>query len=377
MHKALSDKKDPIMPLRRVLMLVTLVAALTLPASAFAAFAYPEVPVVTRKAPTAAEIAAQQKAELDARNHGSKFGLVSPTYVPPGVDSQGGYTTPITPASKNTTSSYKLDWTIGVNGKSGCMVCHGDPNLRRVQGGVSVSLYVDTLVLEKSAHAKLLCTDCHLDFAYKTPHPSNQAGENWRTVAKGSCGQPACHPQQFLDWAKSAHTNAGSASATSTLGRATSSAPGKPRPQCGDCHAGHTVPAKNDAAGNAAIQASALTMCGGCHVASTESYDDYYHGAAYRRGATDAPACWDCHRSHLILPSTNLQSSTNPDLLEATCAQCHKGASETYVEQYAPFIHTRQVAVHKNPIMSVVDTATTAIENAFNTVLSAFGRSGS
>lgn len=366
------------MLVRRLLVLAVLAAVVALPTSAYAAFQYPEAPVVTIRPPSAAEIAKQQADALKAQQqHGAQFGLVAPSYIPPGVSASGVYTTPVIPGSKTATATYKLDWTIGTNGKSGCLVCHGDPNLVRIQGGRTVSLYVDTAVIDKSAHAKLLCTDCHIDFAYKTPHPTTQAGENWRTVAKGSCGQSGCHPQEFLDWAKSAHSTAGSTSATSTLGRADSSAPGKPRPLCGDCHAGHTVPAKNDAAGNAAVQASAMTMCGDCHIGATASYDDYYHGAAYRRGAPDAPACWTCHRTHLILRSTNLQSSTNPDNLTATCSQCHKGASDTYVAQYAPFIHTRQVVVQKNPIMSAVDTATTAIENAFHTVLSAFGKSGS
>jgi 5-methylcytosine-specific restriction endonuclease McrA len=363
-------RENRLMSVRRILIVTMLaVVVVALPASAYAGFYYPPPP--TPPPPVVSKKPAPQPTDR------AQFGLRAPTYVPPGVNSQGVYTTPLTPGSKNGTSSYKLDWTIGVNGKSGCLVCHGDPNLRRIERGIAVSLYVDTLVLDKSAHAKLLCTDCHVDFAYKTPHPVAQAGENWRTVAKGSCGQPACHPTQFLDWAKSSHSTAGSTSATSTIGRSTSSAPGKPRPQCGDCHAGHTVPAKNDAAGKAAVQASAIQMCGTCHVKATATYDDYYHGAAYRRGAADAPACWTCHRTHLILPSANLQSSTNPDNLVETCSQCHQSASEPYVNQYSPFIHTRQTMVQKNPIMSVVDTATTAIENAFHSVLLAFGKSGS
>jgi len=361
------------MSVRRTLMLVVLAAVVALPSSAFAAFAYPGTPTYTRYPPSANTPATTTPVHKNT----DTFGLVAPTYVPPGVNAQGVYTTPVTPGSKNTTATYKLDWSIGQNGRSGCLVCHGDPNLRRIEGGLVVSLYVDTTMLNHSAHAKLLCTDCHIDFAYKTPHPTAQAGENWRTIAKGSCGQAGCHPAEYLDWAKSSHSTALSAGVTSTLGAATSSAPGKPRPQCGDCHAGHMVPAKNDVAGNAAIQASALTMCGRCHVKSAETYDDYYHGAAYRLGASDAPACWTCHRSHLILPTSNLQSSTNNANLKDTCAQCHKSATDTYVQAYAPFIHTRQSVVQRNPIMSAVDTATTAIENAFHTVLSAFGKSGS
>jgi 5-methylcytosine-specific restriction endonuclease McrA len=356
---------------RRVLMIVVMVAVVALPASAYAAFQYPGTPTYTTYPPNANRPVPKVPEHQDT----NRFGLVSPTYVPPGVNAQGVYTTPITPGSKNATSSYKLDWTIGVNGKSGCLVCHGDPNLRRVERGIAVSLYVDTLVLDKSAHAKLLCTDCHIDFAYKTPHAAGQAGDNWRTVAKGSCGQPACHPVEYLDWAKSSHSTVGTA--TPAIGGAKSSAPGKPRPQCGDCHAGHTIPRKDDVAATAAIQASAIQMCGTCHTKATATYDDYYHGAAYRRGAADAPACRTCHRTHLVLPSANLQSSTNPDNLVETCSQCHKSASEAYVNQYAPFVHTRQSIVQKNPIMSVVDTATTAIENAFHSVLSVFGKSGS
>ena len=359
-------------------MLVALAAAVALPSSAYAAFNYPEAPVVTIQPPSTQELAKQRQQALKAQQQQtSQFGLAPPTYVPPGVNPQGVYTTPVTSGSKNTTATYKLDWTIGTVGKSGCLVCHGDRNLRRIEGGRSVSLYVDTVMLQNSAHAKLLCTDCHTDFAYKTPHPVTQAGDNWRIVAKSSCGQSSCHPQEFLDWGKSAHTSAGSVGTTSTLGRPDSSAPGMPKPLCGDCHNGHTVPAKNDSAGNAAIHASALTMCGKCHTKSSQTYDDYYHGAAYRRGATDAPACWQCHGTHLILPSANLQSATNPNDLLATCSQCHKSAGETYVQQYAPFIHTRQAVVQKNPIVSAVDTATSVIENVFHTVLSAFGKSGS
>ena len=90
----------------------------------------------------------------------------------------------------------------------------------------------------------------------------------------------------------------------------------------------------------------------------------------------DAPACWQCHNTHLVLPSSNKSSSTNPNNLVQTCSQCHKGVSTGYV-QYAQLIHARQQVLQKNPIMSAVDTATTAIERAFESVLSVFGKSGS
>jgi len=353
-------------------MTVVLAAVIALPASAYAAFQYPEAPAYAPN-PTTPAGGATVTAPVTAPD---QHGLVTPTYVPPGVSPNGVYTTPITPGSKGTTATYNLDWTIGTTGKSGCMVCHGDKNLIRVVRGVPVSMYVDTAVLASSAHVKLLCTDCHVDFAYKTPHASGQtANDTWRTVAKSSCKN--CHQPEFLDWAKSAHSTAGSITATSTLGRPDSSAPGMPRPLCGDCHNGHAIPAKNDAAAQAAVHSSALIMCGKCHTKSSNTYADYYHGAAYRNGAPDAPACWQCHATHLILPTANLQSTTNPDNLLHTCSQCHEAASESYVQAYAPFVHTRQADVQKNPIVSAVNTATAAIQNVFHTVLSAFGKSGS
>ena len=363
------------MSVRRTLIVALLVALVALPGLAYAVFQYPDATPYT---PDFHQKITPRVTPPPAH----QFGLVSPTYIPPGVSANGVYTTPITPGSKGTTTTYNLDWTIGTAGKSGCMVCHGDKNLQRIIGGIAVSMYVDTQALQNSAHAQLLCTDCHLDFAYKVPHASGQApSENWRTVAKSAC--KGCHQQEFLDWAKSAHSlsvsgaigGVGSVDANA-LGRAGSSAPGQPRPLCGDCHDGHTIPNKNDAAGEAAVHASGIAMCGKCHKETAANYNDYYHGAAYRRGAPDAPACWQCHNTHLVLPSSDKLSATYPDTLVATCSQCHRNAGPGYV-QYGQLVHQKQAVLQKNPIYSVVDTATTAIENMFRSFMSAFRKSGS
>lgn len=350
--------------------MVALAVAFSLLPSFAVAFDYPGT---STYAPYPPSVGRQSTATIQ-RPKTNPYGLTPPTYVPKGVNPQGVYTTPPIPGSKGPVTKYNLDWTIGIAGKSGCMVCHGDMNLRRFVAGKAESMFVSTVALQKSAHAQLLCTDCHVDFAYKVPHTSTQVGETWRTVAKTACRN--CHQNEFLDWAKSAHSTAGNANASSAVGRATSSAPGMPRPTCGDCHMGHVIPAKDDAAGQAATHASALSLCGNCHTTTSANYDDYYHGAAYRRGAPDAPACWQCHNSHLVLPSSDRLSSTNPGNLVATCSQCHKAAGPGYV-QYAQLIHAHGAVLRKNPIMSVVDTATTAIHGVFESVLSVFGKSGS
>jgi len=360
------------MPARRTIFAALVAVALLLPGSAYGAFQYPEAPPTPPPAPTT-----PSAPETRAPAH-ERLGLVAPTYVPPGVNAEGVYVTPLLPGSKNSTATYNLDWTIGVAGKSGCMVCHGDKNLVRIINGKAVSLYVDTLVLDRSAHAALLCTDCHVDFAYKTPHMNSHDDAAWRALAKSSCKN--CHRVEFLEWAKSSHSSAGSPGSTSTVGAANSSAPGKPRPLCGDCHGGHAIPSKTDTAAVEAVHASALTMCGSCHVLSASTYQDYYHGAAYRQGASDAPACWQCHNTHLVLPSKDLNSWTNADNLDTTCGQCHQSVGKPMgpgYTQYAMLIHRKDSTLHENPVYAAVANATYTIQNAVNKVISTFRRNGS
>jgi hypothetical protein len=367
------------MRMRTATVVVLLAAALALPTSAYA-FDYPSAPVPQRTAPTTAQLEAAAAAAAAAPKQ-NPFGLTSPTYVPPGVNSKGVYTTPLPPGAKAATSTYNLDWTIGAAGRSGCLVCHGDPNLVRIVNGKVTSLYVSVDVINASAHAQTLCTDCHVDFAYKTPHPNTVASDEWKILAKSACKN--CHRTQFLEWANSAHSTAGSpsptgtADATTTLGAPDSTAPGKPRPLCGDCHGGHAIPSKTDTAAAEVIHGSALEMCGKCHTKAASTYADYYHGAAYRRGAADAPACWQCHNTHLVLPSANRLSWTNQDNLITTCGQCHKGTLNDQYTDYARLIHRKSATLQENPVYAVARSASQAISNVFYQVGQVFRRDGS
>ena len=371
------------MRVRTAAVIALLAACLALPASAWA-FDYPSAPEPSGQAPTPAQAEAAKKAAQAAASQlqekQNPFGLTAPTYVPPGVNAAGVYTTPLPPGAKEPSATYNLDWTIGVAGKSGCLVCHGDRNLVRIVNGQLTSLYVDSAVIEASAHAQTLCTDCHVDFAYKTPHPNTVASDEWRVLAKSSCKN--CHRDKFLEWANSAHSTAGSpsptgtADVTTTVGAPDSSAPGKPRPLCGDCHGGHAIPSMTDTAAVEALHGTALEMCGDCHVERASNYEDYYHGAAYRRGATDAPACWQCHNTHLILPSNNRLSWTNEDNLPTTCGQCHLGnVNDTYTD-YAALVHRQAATLNENPVMAVANSARQAISNVFYQVGQVF-RGGS
>ena len=88
-------------------------------------------------------------------------------------------------------------------------------------------------------------------------------------------------------------------------------------------------------------------MCARCHPDEYESYDDYYHGAAYKRGATDAPACWDCHGAHDVLPTSDPNSLMSEQNRADTCGQegCHQGSdlenNPAFAEAASELIHQK------------------------------------
>lgn len=274
------------------------------------------------------------------------------------------------------TQPYALDFTMPTMGKSGCMVCHGDVNLIRIRGDQYVSYYVPDGVVEASAHgpgkatgqAGVLCTGCHADFASTQPHAQNS---NWQRTAKSACR--ACHTLEDNAYSKGAHSidnRPGVADPKADL-----------KPLCGDCHGGHEI-RKLDEAGQQALRAQGWSVCGRCHPDEWANYADYYHGAAYEKGAPDAPACWDCHGSHQILPSSDKQSPTNPANLIATCSgetagkQCHSGVNDEFVS-YSGLIHKRAAALQENWLYALIKKTQTGISdtlsNIADTVRSWFG----
>lgn len=262
--------------------------------------------------------------------------------------------------------TYDLSWTLPTAGKSGCLVCHGDENLVRIQAGQTVSLFVSFEQLQTSAHANVPCTGCHADFAFKTPH-TNTKTDAWKIVAKSSCKN--CHKAEFAAYTSGIH----SPSRPPGVQVGYSSARGKPIPLCGDCHGGHEIMTlKGNPEAQRKFHASAIEMCGQCHRAESGNYDDYYHGAAYKEGAPDAPACWDCHKSHDILPSSDRRSSTNPDNLPQTCAKCHVGDPNMKYASYGKLIHGKASVVSSNPLLKLYRNAGGGISNVWNRVTGVF-----
>jgi len=261
--------------------------------------------------------------------------------------------------SVSATAPYELDFTLPSESRSGCLVCHGDPALVRLREGAVVSFYIDESVMSASTHADQQCVGCHIDFAYRAPH---SAGD-WSLTAKSTCRN--CHDEQSRALGVGVHR------LTVVPEGSTEETPG-PKPLCGDCHGNHDISALTEAggedheAGRAAIHKDGWQVCGRCHEDRWESYDDYYHGAAYKLGAEDAPACWDCHGWHDIHPSSERSSRVNEAHLVETCGQsgCHSGVDESYTE-YAAFIHGRGQIEADNPIHALFRTLKDALVRLF------------
>ncbi len=243
-------------------------------------------------------------------------------------------------------SVWALDAAVPSFARTGCLVCHADPNLVvSKEGTANVNLSIDMKAFNASVHAKIACADCHSNFGYKAPHKVT----DWRAVAKQSCVNCKDHRTQFLAYESGSH-------AVKPTFNKKPDPKAAEKPLCGDCHGSHAIAKLKDSpAAQAALRAEASTMCGraGCHEDYWDNYNDYWHGAAYKTGAPDAPVCWDCHGQHTVLPSKDPNSSTNAAGLARGCGKCHQGAGPAQ-EAYVKIIHGRAALAARNPLRKIL-----------------------
>ncbi|MRS12789.1 MAG: hypothetical protein EG823_06930 [Actinobacteria bacterium] len=238
---------------------------------------------------------------------------------------------------------------------SGCLACHGNPNLIKTSALGIKSFQV--VGLEASAHRDLTCPQCHVDFAYADVPGQTKV---WSVNAGMACAKAGCHDKddpatdknedQLTAYQASIH---GTKIADGDLKSAT----------CGSCHGGHTIKRLDTQAARDDLQLAGQAMCARCHEDRWENYSDPYHGAAYKMGALDAPACWDCHPAHSTQPSDDPVSSTNDAKVASTCAgdastgigcHQHKDATEGFVTQTAEMIHGQSEVKAKNPLAKLL-----------------------
>jgi len=207
---------------------------------------------------------------------------------------------------------------------SDCLACHGDSEAKSDSGR---SVFVDEKKYHAGVHSALGCGACHEgvtpDFPHKTQLP-----------------RPAC---------ASCHADAADALRRSVHGRVS----GFPdAPECRSCHASaHEIVALGDSASPVG-KGRLPETCGQCHsnpdflarhripfARPVEAYRLSVHGRAVERGNAAAPACSNCHDSHLILPARDPRSTINHWAVTKTCASCHKEIGAAYGES----VHGRAV----------------------------------
>ncbi|MBS3957086.1 MAG: hypothetical protein KGZ40_06125 [Clostridiales bacterium] len=226
----------------------------------------------------------------------------------------------------------------------GCLACHGNPDLAKASRGGSESYFVDEDVLDWSAHRDITCVECHVDFNYTGERGATPL---WQVNAGLAC--LACHEGAYGERPAQAElVSAYEASIHGTLiaeGDYTSAT-------CGSCHGGHSIARLDTDAARRELHFASERMCAQCHSAEWATYDDYYHGAPYkRRAGRDTPSCWDCHGSHEALPVSDPNSMMYPVNAVATCGECHRGSGEAFIEHSAGLIHGQSVARDENPLL--------------------------
>ncbi len=223
---------------------------------------------------------------------------------------------------------------------NGCLACHGSDTLMKTAGGVSKSFQVTGVT--SSAHQDITCQQCHIDYAYEDKTlPSNL----WNINAGYACSSCKDHKKQNAVYQKSIHAeqiNQGNMKSAT----------------CASCHGGHYIQRLDTEAAKSLLHASAYRVCARCHKEQYVTYNDYYHGAAYKQGAPDAPACWQCHGSHLVLPAADPASSVYPKNLDKTCGQdgCHRRSAPEFSAAASRLIHQKVRAVEQNPLRRLIST---------------------
>lgn len=227
---------------------------------------------------------------------------------------------------------------------NGCLACHGDEGLTKQSASGLKSFSVKGL--EASAHERLTCQQCHIDYKYDDgPNPSAL----WTANASAACAR--CHrtaeggkwAQVVADYDRSQHARA---VRDGNFDSAT----------CSSCHGGHFIFRLDTDLAKQRMHLSAYRVCARCHDEEYGTYDDYYHGKAYKAGNPDAPACWDCHGAHDIRPASDPGSLVAAKNVDKTCGQegCHTGTDERFGATAARLIHEKVKEQKQNPLYRLV-----------------------
>ncbi|HEY1984039.1 MAG TPA: cytochrome b/b6 domain-containing protein [Terracidiphilus sp.] len=211
-----------------------------------------------------------------------------------------------------------------------CGRCHGQKFLVQSNGDsaqtfASYQESVHGRAIENGSKKAAVCTDCH--GAHDILAANEQQSSIYKFNVPATCGK--CHAQVEQAFMASIHGQG--------IARGNGLAP-----VCTDCHGIHSIKNHKDPNSPVADKNLSRDTCARCHEGvrlsqefglpgnRVESYNDSYHGLAAEGGSVVVANCSSCHGVHNILPSGDPHSTINRANLDATCGQCHKGATQKF-----------------------------------------------
>ncbi|MBI3644694.1 MAG: hypothetical protein HY233_01825 [Acidobacteriales bacterium] len=215
----------------------------------------------------------------------------------------------------------KVFYTQGM-ADADCLRCHNDERLKAADGR---SMFVRTVEVAGSRHAKVSCSQCHSGVNASRVRPCETI------TGKVDCS--SCHEEIGQQYQRSRHGQllvAGDANA----------------PNCKECHGTHHVLGRHDPE-SVTFPTNVPKLCGRCHREGQKAavryigrqheiiqhYTESIHGKGLlKSGLTVTATCTNCHTAHLVLPRSDPDSTVNPKNVPATCGTCHHGIQEQFVQ---------------------------------------------
>ena len=204
-----------------------------------------------------------------------------------------------------------------------CLDCHEKADIYKIEDGKKISVQIDPVDLSSHMHKNIPCTKCHTTVTLTMDRPCE-------TIEKVDCS--TCHAEVSDIYFESAHGQAYSKNDENA-------------PYCTDCHNFHKVKSKDDAT-SPVYRTAIPKLCGECHTKDSKlsknkdfenidalhDYSSSVHGKALTdKGLLVTAICTDCHTTHFMMKSTDERSSIYPSNVPKTCAQCHEGIYNKYI----------------------------------------------
>ncbi len=251
-----------------------------------------------------------------------------------------------------------------------CLACHGEKDFyTEDEEGRQISLFTDTSLINQSVHQGFECVTCHSGVQAEMHETKPEKvdcsichdqvterylqgihGKRYSQKMRDAPGCADCHGTHEIKASDDSdsktnrvnipllcgecHSNARSLGGTiDTLGPTPlylRSVHGKLLKEglteilvCTDCHQSHEVKSCLDK-NSLCFKTKITKLCGICHPDEKENFEKDVHGKALESGILSAPACLDCHGSHLIESKTQKTSTIYPpNITRFTCAKCH------------------------------------------------------